>query len=78
MNLYEYTSPNGKTKEVKLPGHLNEFEFSQKCKQEGSKIVPGSVKFIYEAQRFKNRQIEFIRCHKTTFGAKPVTIGVVE
>lgn len=78
MRLYEYRTTEGRTSEIKFPGHVGEFEFSVMCAQEGKELQPGSVKLIWEAMRYEGRQITYKRCDKTTFGAKPVTIGIVK
>ena len=72
--MYRFDSRNGEPREVKLIGHIDEFEFAQMCDGE---LVPGSVKLIWEAMRFEGKKIKYIKCDRTTFGARPVTIGVV-
>ncbi len=76
MNLYQRFSEKGEH-QIAAFGHVDEFDFSQACKEKHYKIEPGSVKLVYEAMRRVNKTTKFIRCSKFTFGAKELTIATL-
>ena len=78
MNLYEYHNSEG-IKEIKADCHVDPYDFSLFASLRFSVFVDStSVKQIYEAMRMRGKHWFRIRCDKNTFGAKPVTIGVVK
>lgn len=78
MNLYEYHTPGG-IREIKADCHVDPYDFMLMVSNRfDAKIDPSSIKQIYEAMRMRGKHWFRIRCDKNTFGAKPVTIGVVK